>query len=272
MRLTLPVSALSLGLLLGSPLQAQDPADPFAREPSSAGIVLDSVRVAIEWRPEWRGYLLGTGAVTGFADIGLLGYPISSSGTWGLSGHLHGTKVFDPGSASISTGHAGGGLGVARYFRGGEGTVGLVADAYWLPHDGGSDNGLEVGLRLAGVEWDWGREELLPVLGFGVYRDFSQFDGWRAEADFNFGFGVQNVAFWVFNDVSAWIEATGWWTDYSETLSPRDDFGGRYGVGASLDQGLVAVIVRLGRMHPLDASAKGHGEFALRIWPDGRNR
>lgn len=251
-------------LTCASPAAAQKDKDPFARRPSTASAGLDSLVVAVSAQSTWRGFLFGTGGLRGFADFMLAGRPVTAIGDWGLSGHLAGTIVANERPRGPK-GHVDGGLRVSRYFDGDDRAVSVVTEVY------ASDvmDGVEIGVEVTGVEWDWGLEEVNPQFGGGLYRDLEGFDGVRAQLDFVLGFGIQNVAPWGFRDVGGWIEAAGSWSDYRlrEGTDP-DELAWRAGVGLALDRGHWAMSLRLVARDPHDAGIGADSELAVRFWPD----
>lgn len=262
--------AAACAVAVASPASAQDTIPSFGGGPSRAGPVLDSLRLDVEWRPTWRGFLMGSGGVRLLADVGLAGYPTTASGEWGLAAHLAAAEVFDERAPALSDGHVAGGLTVFRYFRGGRTALGLVADAYTI-FDADSDaDGVEIGLRATGIEWAWGLEEVNPTLEVGVYRDVGRFDGFRADLGFDLGFGVQNVAPWIFTHTSAWLEADVGWTEYDRDRIGRADFSGRLGLGVALERGAFAVSASFGALDPFDAGLRAYADLGLRFWPDAR--
>jgi hypothetical protein len=255
--------AVTLTTIPAGGLAAQD--DPFARQPSSAGVALDSALVAGSLHPIWRGLLLGTVGVRAFVDVALAGRPVTAVGPWGLAAHVGGMVIGDRRSAGASPGHVEGGLTLSRYFTG-DGAAGyLVLDGYHLPTADFAASGVEVGLGLADIVWEWGLEEVAPEIGLAVYRDWGRFDAFRADADFDLGFGIQNVAFGGFRDVAGWLSGRVTWSGYEA----GDEFAWRAGAGGALDRGLWTLALSGGVQNPLDAGLGGWGELALRVWPAG---
>jgi hypothetical protein len=260
-------AAILLGAALAwSGVAAQEP-DPFGRGPSTASIGIDSVLVVGGVHPAWRHLELGRFGASALVDVALAGRPVTAAGSWGLSASVGGTAVLRERPAAASSGHVEGGVLLA--FHPDPGALAFVGSvsAYHLPSADAAASGVEVGLGVRRIRVPWGLEEVDPELGLALYNDWGRFDALRAEADLHLGLGVQNVAFWVFRDVSAWVGGRLAWSDYRGTES----FGGRAGLGTFLDWGLGAVGIGFGAQDPIDVDGlRAWTDLTIRIWPQAR--
>ncbi len=262
-----------LGLVLAShPTAAAAQPDPFQRGESRADPGLDSILVAAVLKPTWKGYRLGAYGGRVFADFKLAGRPVSGAGDWGLNTFVAGTVVKDPRPAAVSSGHAGAGAALSRYFDGGEGAVRLSAEAFRLSTDAEQATASEIGLSFKGLEWAWGLEELSPRLAGGVYRGGGGFEGTRADLSFTLGGGLQNLAPWGFRDIGAWVELYGSWSDYfdPDETPEVEAYSWYFGGGVELDRSALAFSLRLRLVDAFDADIAAWSELAVRIWPDAR--
>ena len=258
--------------LLSAPSAATAQQDPFARGESTARPGLDSILVAAILKPTWKGYRLGSYGGRLFADLKVAGRPVTAAGKWGLNAFLAGTAVTDPMPATVSSGHAGAGAALSRYFSGGDGAIRLSAEWYRLSTDDEQAGASEIGLSFRGLEWDWGLEELSPRLAGGVYRGGGRFDGSRAELGFTLAGGMQNLAPTGFRDIGAWLELYGSWSDYfdPDETPEQDSYSWYFGGGVELDCSALAISFRLRWVDAFDADYAAWSEFAVRIWPDAR--
>lgn len=255
-------------VLAGTTAASAQPPDFGRKKPTGSGIGLDSLVVAVEAQPIWKGFLLGPVGATGRADFKLAGRAVTAAGPWGLTGHAFGT-VADARRRSVSDGHFGAGLDLFRATGRNEEAFRFGTEVYRVPGADTDKNGIELAVGITEFEWRWGLEEVNPRFALTVARDFGRFDGFRADLDGRVALGIQNVAFGGFRDVEGWLEAHGSWSDYDDAGSADDGFA-RFGLGGALDRGLWELSLRIGVQDPRDAGWRGWLALAVRIWPDGR--
>jgi hypothetical protein len=278
---------LVLGAIWGAaaaPVGAQ--ADVFAPDDTGWQPALDTLVVSGSVNGQWRSFLVGDVATTLFADFMLAGAPTSATSGLGLTGQLGGGWIFGERADALATGWASAGLTVGWWFshaaldrEGAESwtppptVLALTVEGYVLPRDEGDTEGVEVGLRLAGVDVPWGLEELNPTLSLAAYHDFGRTDATRADLEADVGLWIQNAALLGGRETGAHVEGRLSWTEDPEgwdeaVLGDLGAWAWRAGLRFGVDWGVTTVLLRVGATDPHNVGVRAFGEVALRIWPD----
>jgi hypothetical protein len=260
--------------------------DVFAPEDTGWQPGLDTLVVTVAVRPEWRSFHVGDVGTGLFADFMLAGAPTSATSGLGLTGQLHGSWIFGERADAVSTSVASGGLTVGWWFSRAAldredaderwtppALIGISAEAYTLPRDDGDTEGVEVGLRVVGIDVPWGLEERNPTISIAAFHDFGRLDATRLELEADLGLWIQNVALLGGRETGAHVEGRLSWGQDPEgwdeaVLGKLNAWSWSAGVRFGIDWGLATALLRVGAADPRNASINAFGELAMRIWPD----